>query len=190
MPKLIYFLGIVVIIFVAGCAGTKALAPDAPGTNVLSPDDPVVARLISFGDGKLARKNASGETVGVGDDGWEGALHYYGEEKKPFTGNLLVPHLNNGTNSVQAIIGFENGQQHGTATVWDRNGTRRAEENFEAGKLVVGKSWLVRGEADPKPREGSGLTESAKLLARLSVMALTTRGASSEIGILQILKLH
>jgi S1-C subfamily serine protease len=153
-----------------------AIAAFIWGVGNITAKEPAPSKIVTLEGKNFNKKDGSGETVTIGDDGWENALYYLEKEKEAFTGNLIIPYLKNGTNNVQAIISFEKGKQHGEATVWHKNGRRNAQEDFDAGKLTMGSYWLDDGKQDPAGNKDSSLGVSTKLLARLAVQALATRG--------------
>ena len=62
-------------------------------------------KIVTLEGKNFNKKDASGETVTIGDDGWENAPYYFEKEKKPYTGSLIIPYLKNGTKLAVQLYG-------------------------------------------------------------------------------------
>ena len=80
-------------------------------------------------------------------------LTYKEGDTQPYTGQLTITVA--GTNE-KYVTHFQDGVRHGLLAVWYANGKRKANAEFNRGKLVSGITWKPNGSQGSSVVNGSG----------------------------------
>ena len=120
-------------------------------------------RLVVFDGENLAKKNSKGEQIDIADEDWVTSPYYYGSEKNPFTGDVILPDFQNTNDVSKAIFAIEKGHQNGRTILLHENKKLSAEGLFEEGSLKTANGWHPNGEKRFEAKFADGKLASLEL---------------------------